>query len=193
MLGAPIVAVALCVTGLWSMRADACSCAVPGLPCEAVWRSDVVFTGRVVSFESPAPGTGTRGVEFAVIQNFRGPQLRTIVVASAGGCGYSFKIGESYLVYASDLQGTLTTSICTRTRPLRDAADDLAYAQSLSAATLRPPARVPGKGPDLGAAHSREWRPEAHGRQKAAQTSASSDGDREWRRRILLRAYRRRR
>ena len=145
MLRGSLVAVALCVTGLWSVPADACSCAGPGLPCEAVWRSDVVFSGRVVSLESRAPGTETLGVEFAVIQNLRGPQLRTIVVANSGGCGYSFKIGESYLVYAKSFQGTLTTSMCTRTRPLRDAADDLEYAQSLSAATLRSPARLVGR------------------------------------------------
>ena len=144
MLRAPIVAVALCVAGLWSVPADACSCAVPGLPCEAAWRSDVVFSGRVVSLDSPAPGTGIRGVQFAVIASFRGPQLRTIVVGSGGGCSYSFKVGESYLVYARHMQGMLTTSICTRTRPLRDAADDLAYAQTLSGATPGAPARVVG-------------------------------------------------
>lgn len=144
MLRAAIVAVAFGVTGLWPVSADACSCVVPDLPCEAAWRDDVVFSGRVVSLDSSAPGGGARGVEFEVIQNFRGPHVRTIVVGSGGGCSYSFRIGESYLVYASEVQGTLTTSMCTRTRPLRDAADDLAYLRSLSAVTPRSPARVVG-------------------------------------------------
>jgi hypothetical protein len=144
MLRTAIVAIAFNVTGLWSVSADACSCVVPGLPCEAAWRSDVIFSGRVVALESSASGTGARGVEFAVIETFRGPDVRTIVVGSGGGCSYSFKVGESYLVYARDVQGTLTTSTCTRTRPLREAADDLAYARSLSDATLRLPARIGG-------------------------------------------------
>ena len=144
MLRAAVVAGAVGVSGLWSVSADACSCVVPGLPCEAVWRSDVVFSGRVVSLESSAPGTGAQGVEFAVIETFRGPNVRTIVVGSGGGCSYSFEIGESYLVYAREMHGTLRTSMCTRTRPLRDAADDLAYARSLSVATLRLPARIVG-------------------------------------------------
>jgi hypothetical protein len=144
MLRAAIVAVAFGVTGLWSVSADACSCVVPGLPCEAAWRSDVVFSGRVVSLESSAARTGSHGVEFEVIETFSGPDVRTIVVGSGGGCSYSFKIGESYLVYATEVQGTLTTSVCTRTRPLRDATDDLAYARSLSAVTPGLPARIGG-------------------------------------------------
>jgi len=36
-----------------------------------------------------------------------------------------------------------------------------------------------GNGPDLGATYSREWRPKAHGRQEAAQTGATRNGDRD--------------
>jgi hypothetical protein len=47
-----------------------------------------------------------------------------------GDCGYSFQIGESYLVYASDDEESNTgpeTDSCTRTRRVSDAGEDLAY------------------------------------------------------------------
>jgi hypothetical protein len=45
-----------------------------------------------------------------------------------------FRLGGQYLVYAYSHQGKLGTSICTRTRPLSDAAEDLDYIKGLSKA-----------------------------------------------------------
>ena len=43
-------------------------------------------------------------------------------------CDYRFTDGERYLVYAdADADGSIRTSICTLTKPLRNAAADLAY------------------------------------------------------------------
>jgi len=53
-----------------------------------------------------------------------------------GDCGYDFKVGQSYLVYAhreKDSQ-TLVATICSRTRPLDEASEDLAYIRSLPSA-----------------------------------------------------------
>ena len=46
-----------------------------------------------------------------------------------GDCGFSFQVGETYLVYADDDEESdvMTTGSCTRTRRLSDAGDDLAY------------------------------------------------------------------
>jgi len=47
-----------------------------------------------------------------------------------GDCGYDFRSGETYLVYANNDEGSansLSTDICTRTRRLSEAGDDLAY------------------------------------------------------------------
>jgi len=47
-----------------------------------------------------------------------------------GDCGYSFQVGETYLVYASDDEEASSgpyTDSCTRTRRLSDAGEDLAY------------------------------------------------------------------
>lgn len=46
-----------------------------------------------------------------------------------GDCGIEFQIGETYLVYADDDEetGNLSATVCTRTRRLTDAGEDLAY------------------------------------------------------------------
>ena len=113
--------------------ATACSCAGPGAPCAEAWRADAVFVGQVVSISA----TVGRRVEVAVIEPFRGFQLSQVTLETGyggGDCGYPFEMGQSYLVYANRTgEGHLTTSICSRTRPVRDAAEDLAYARSLAA------------------------------------------------------------
>jgi hypothetical protein len=61
----------------------------------------------------------------------------TVSVTTAGSgpaCGYTFKIGGQYLVYAyrpKDGSG-LSVSLCSRTRPLANAAEDLAFFQTLN-------------------------------------------------------------
>jgi hypothetical protein len=78
-------------------------------------------------------------VRFDVAEAFRGvtsPELDVDTGSGGGDCGYPFKVGESYLVYAhvgKDGQ-PLATSICTRTRPLRDAHDDLVFARAVAGA-----------------------------------------------------------
>jgi hypothetical protein len=78
-------------------------------------------------------------VEFDTLLPFRGLQAPNVSVLTAGGgsaaCGYSFKRGERYLVYATrnaQVAG-LVTSTCSRTRPLAEATDDLQFLQTLSA------------------------------------------------------------
>jgi hypothetical protein len=71
-------------------------------------------------------------VSFEVIQAFRGTADKTTEVSTGQGgpdCGYEFKEGVTYLVYAySDSStGNLSTGVCTRTRPLSDAKDDIEY------------------------------------------------------------------
>lgn len=113
----------------------ACSC-IGGLPiCQTFWETDVVFAGEVIDIsraETPAPPPimGNRLVRFRVERTWRGNAFGTIEVRTGNGggdCGYSFQRGSKYLVYARRFQGVLTTSICSRTKPLADAAEDLAY------------------------------------------------------------------
>jgi hypothetical protein len=51
-----------------------------------------------------------------------------------GDCGYAFQSGVDYIVYAyKNSEGHLETGICSRTRPLTQAAaEDLAYLRAVS-------------------------------------------------------------
>lgn len=115
---------------------EACTCAPPLAACEAAWQATAVFAGRVEEI-SPVPGKGPESlrrkvVRFEVIDPFRGTATSDVEVetgAGGGDCGYRFKKGAEYLVYASrnERSGRLTTGICSRTKLLGSAADDLAY------------------------------------------------------------------
>lgn len=124
---------------LFARQAAACSCVGRRPACEAFWDPGAVFAGKVVSIESRA-GDGVqtfdnRRVRFEVVEAFRGVTTATVDVftgSGGGDCGYAFVVGTSYLVYAYQAPGSrLTTGICSRTRPLSDAAEDLAYMRAL--------------------------------------------------------------
>jgi hypothetical protein len=142
-----LAALAVCAAGLSPRAADACSCMGPGAPCDAAWRADAVFVGHVVSIDSS--GMGGRFVQLAVVEAFRGFQLSQVTVVtgySGADCGYSFQMGESYVVYAHrTTTGQLGTSICSRTRPLAEATEDLGYLRSLAAIRPGTLARAAGR------------------------------------------------
>jgi hypothetical protein len=59
--------------------------------------------------------------EFSVTESFRGfafagQKINIYTGESGGGCGYPFKVGATYLVYATRNDFKLVTSICTPTR-----------------------------------------------------------------------------
>ena len=116
--------------------ADACSCMGPNPPCSAVWRSEAVFVAQVVGVEQAQM---QRRVHLQVLESFRGPSsIVTVVTGSGGGdCGYAFQPGETYLIYAhgNKATGVYSTGICSRTRLIGQAAEDLEY--------LRTTARTP--------------------------------------------------
>jgi len=122
--------------------AVACSCAMSsGGACESYWSTPAVFSGRVVQIDDVKRGGDqlyylSKKVRFAVIDPFRGVTGETIEVntgSGGGDCGYKFEANESYLVYAwRSEDGVLSTGICSRTRPLTAAADDLAYIRGLA-------------------------------------------------------------
>ena len=113
---------------------EACSC-VGGIPlCESAWTSDAVFSGEVLSVqrmsnETKEPFSSVR-VRFKVLESWRGDVSGVVEVKTGlggGDCGYSFREGMTYLVYADSRRGGLSTGICSRTRPLSQAGEDLAY------------------------------------------------------------------
>ncbi len=68
-------------------------------------------------------------VVFAVNELWGGPDVSQVTVLTRTRgflCGYPFKEGESYLVYVDNRVALgLDVRTCSRTRPLRDAAEDL--------------------------------------------------------------------
>ena len=126
--------------------AEACSCAVSGPPCEAAWAANAVFAGRVVEItrnDDPKPTDPLKMLEWshrrlsvrlAVAEKFRGVDAADAIVAtsdSGASCGYPFVVGREYLVYAYEREGRLFVSLCSRTRPLTEAAEDLAYLRAI--------------------------------------------------------------
>jgi hypothetical protein len=124
--------------------AVACSCMSSGPPCQAAFQVDAVFIGTVRSIDLrkvPMDGMATpvdrRMVHIAVERVVRGVEGTVVDVwtgMGGGDCGFDFKAGERYVVYAWRRDGALTTGICSRTRLLSDAAEDLAYFAALPSA-----------------------------------------------------------
>jgi protocatechuate 3,4-dioxygenase beta subunit len=125
---------------LLAAPAKACSCIVPGPPCQAYGKSSAVFSGQVleiVPFE--AGGYPQKLVRFSVSEAFRGMSGSAAEIATGNGggdCGYPFRVGESYLVYAyrAPQDNRLYAGICSRTGPLSEASEDLEYIRGLSKA-----------------------------------------------------------
>ncbi|HEV2883743.1 MAG TPA: carboxypeptidase regulatory-like domain-containing protein, partial [Pyrinomonadaceae bacterium] len=80
--------------------------------------------------------TPPRTFTFSVEQSFLGLQTREVEVSTGmggGDCGYAFKVGSRYVVYAYQFSkaNRLTTSICSRTKLLDEASEDLEFLRSL--------------------------------------------------------------
>ena len=140
-------AFALLLLLLSARTASACTCAVERGPCEAFGGASAVFVGTVTGVTTRERTGGDddwapRVFKFSVAQPYLGAAGAEVEVSTAmhdAACGYAFRRGETYLVYAHlDPKGKrLITSICTRTRPVSDAAEDLEFLRGL-------PSRAPG-------------------------------------------------
>jgi hypothetical protein len=125
-----------------STKVLACSCGSGGgAPCQEFWRADAVFAGTVVGSGKITISEGEfkhdmRLVRLTVDQPIRGMQSAEVEVLTGwggGDCGYGFKLGQRYLVYAYREEDgkRLATSICTRTRKLSEADADFAFIRSM--------------------------------------------------------------
>jgi Carboxypeptidase regulatory-like domain len=127
-----VVALAVFLLAAASASAETCDCARREAPCGAYWTAPAIFVRRVDAIQRSAGG---RSVIFTVVERYRGLSSSnvTITVGPAGQrCSLAFKVGREYLVYASRSDtGNWTTSACSRTRAVEDAASDLAYARAV--------------------------------------------------------------
>lgn len=145
------------VIAAWPTCAYACSCRPPGTPAEELGQSDAVFRGTVVSVKAPtgpvASSADSTTVTFSVSTVWKGQitQTRTITTpGSSASCGVSFEQGKEYVVYGRANEGALTTNLCSRTRTIEEASEDIA-----AFGAGQPPsanAQTPGQLPATGAA-----------------------------------------
>jgi hypothetical protein len=132
--------------------AQGCTCAFGGGPaCQEAWRKgiDAVFLGRVDKIESTRGSVGfTPGatsmtpmgsllrVTISVDEAYLGQSAKTVQVytaSSSAACGYAFREGQKYLIYASadDKIGQLLVSLCSATKPAEYAEKDSTYLRSV--------------------------------------------------------------
>ena len=114
----------------------ACTCMhLRGDPAAGFAAASAVFAGKVIDItegeSSPlAPWLKTLAVKFRVEKSWklvRKDVVTVFTVNTSSLCGFPFSVGERYLVYAHGLGTALSTDICTRTRLLLDAQEDLDY------------------------------------------------------------------
>ena len=118
-----VATLSLLIAVLASHVANACSCAAPPPPKEALAQADAVFVGKVTEVKEDGKFTVAATIE--VESAWKGIKGKTAIVhtASQGSlCGFSFQVGKSYVICTREWpvrrakQRPLSTNICTRTR-----------------------------------------------------------------------------
>ena len=146
MAGMKLLLASVLLLFAFSAEAVACSCARPPMPCEAYGDAAAIFVGTVTFSTSTKTKEGDyefnkRLVRFHVDRAILNVEAGDIEIRTGLGdadCGYGFRLGGQYLVYAyADDKKRLSTSICTRTRPMSNADPDLEYINGLSKAPSR--------------------------------------------------------
>jgi hypothetical protein len=118
-----LIVAAAALAPAWPARA--CSCIAPGPPADELARSTAVFAGQATGFQM---GEATV-VTFQVGTVWKGPVESTLLVQTArdsAACGYAFEIGREYLVYAGGSPEALEVNLCSRTRLMAEAGEDVA-------------------------------------------------------------------
>lgn len=105
-----------------------CSCSTPRV-CGNVVRSAAAFTALTIS---GGDGWTSPSVRFKVRRAIKGVRPGTTVEVdtasqSSSSCAATFKIGQEYLVFATNSNGRLLTTACSGSRPLAQAQQELEY------------------------------------------------------------------
>jgi hypothetical protein len=120
------LAIILLAAGLTSFptASHACKCVEEKSVEKELETSEAVFGGKVIEIKNE---NSNRKILFEVEDTWKGVSQTEIILEDEwSSCSTDFYEGESYLVYAHEFQGELTTDICDRTRELSSAGDDLA-------------------------------------------------------------------
>jgi hypothetical protein len=133
-------------------RAEACSCFPATSIEDAIRATDSVLEARVTALRKAADNPEQYVVVLDVKKSHKGapgPHLEVITEVETAMCGYPFQPGRDYLVYAHRNGERLEVGLCSRTRPIAEAADDLRVLGDLAPATppRAPPQPVPAASP----------------------------------------------
>ena len=114
----------------------ACTCMhLRGDPDKAYTSASAVFSGNVLEITAGEPSPllaelKTLTAKFRVTKSWKLVRTDEVFVSTVSIntlCGFSFKVGESYLVYAHGGGNQFVTDICTRTVQMPGTKEDLEY------------------------------------------------------------------
>jgi hypothetical protein len=142
--------------GLGQSAALACSCMMPP-PNELLQEADFVFAAKVIAenkvgrwdswirfkwsppFIERTEDFYESRTTFEVATVWKGKIFVKTSVVSGGTCGYYFRHGDEYIVFARWFEGRLVTDACMGNNRLGDAGEDLAAFGSGSPPEPNPP------------------------------------------------------
>ena len=119
---------------------QACTCMAPANAAEALYKSSAVFRGKITkiyqSFWETVgfTRTGNYRVKLEVTKQWKGPQARSIVVVtrlSGEACGFLFEEKKEYLVYVAPGPANIETGICTGTKSIVGAEQEMEHLDRL--------------------------------------------------------------
>jgi hypothetical protein len=129
-----ILILAVGISGLAAKPAQACSCAAPAGPAEGLKRSTAVFRGTVREISRPLRDrlgltkSGGHRVKFEVLKQWKGAPSKSIELITrltGEACGFPFEEKNEYLVYVVADPKDLQTGICTGTKNVSEAVQEM--------------------------------------------------------------------
>jgi hypothetical protein len=114
--------------------AQACTCSAPASAGDALKRSESAFRGRVIDISLPffdrigLTKTGSHQVEFEILKQWKGARSKsTVVITRLTGecCGFPLEENKEYLVYVVTEPKDIQTGICTGTKNIIDAEQEM--------------------------------------------------------------------
>lgn len=140
---------------LTARTVEACSCITTPSPVEAARNADAVFHAKLLSV-ADVPKSGPHALAnkmftFQVMRTFKGqldPQVNVMTTDNSAACGRDYgSLGSEWLIYATvDDQGQTHDNLCSRTKPIADANDDIVELEAAAGTLDQPnePAVEPG-------------------------------------------------
>lgn len=122
------ILVVAAIAALTHTSAEACICPAPTIT-EAYASSKSVFLAKAESVARDRSRRTVSTTTFTVSTVFKGPAMtRYQATNDRHNCVHKFRPGETYLIYVGTPRKSQSCSdICTRLRPVSDAATDLQY------------------------------------------------------------------